>query len=85
LNSKLGELVGQCTHINNSLEIAASKGKLLEKGKGKGRQYERLVLNEKNTLFTDVEAVQRSIVKVYGITPEGEHHFTDLVSVYMHG
>lgn len=71
MNSKLVELVGQCTHINNSLDIAASKGKLLEKGKGKGRQHEKLVLNEKNMLFTDVEAVQRSIVKVYGITQQG--------------
>lgn len=79
MNSKLVDLVGQYTHINKSLEIADENNKLVAKGKGKGHQYDKLVLNDKNTLFTDVEVVQRSIVKVYGITPEGKYHCVYLV------
>jgi hypothetical protein len=66
LNSNLKEFVRQYYHINNSLEVEARKSRL-EKRKAKGLQYEKIILTEKNTFFIDVEVVQRTIVKLYGI------------------
>jgi hypothetical protein len=70
LNSNLRDFVGQYYHINNSLEVEARKSRL-EKGRAKGLQYEKIILTDKNTFFIDVEAVQRTIVQLYGISSEG--------------
>jgi len=76
LNSKLRELVGDYCHINNTLQIATNKSRpQKEKGKEKGLPHEKYILNVKNTFITDVESVEKTIRRMYGIILESKHSF----------
>ena len=60
MNSKLIELIGDFYTIDMEVDIQQ---------KNKGTQ--KLHLNEFNTFFADVETMQCTMVKLYGITPVG--------------
>ena len=71
LNGNLRNMVGDYKHVCNVLEVTTSSKNSKDKSKEKGLQIERIVLNDKNTMFVDIEAVQRTMVKLYGITQDG--------------
>lgn len=71
LNSKLKDLVGDYYSIDNTLELVTQVP--TTKGKKKKSEIERVVLTSKNSLFVDIKAVQRSMVKLYGFTTEGNY------------
>jgi hypothetical protein len=77
LNGNLRDLVGDYRHVSSVLEVRARTSKSKDKSKGKGLKMEKIVLNDKNTMFVDIEAVQRTMVKLYGVTEAGI--FTTLV------
>jgi hypothetical protein len=66
----LKDLIGDYKkwHIDNPLEVADPEVK------SKSLLY---VFNDKNNIFADIEAVQRSMIMLYGITVHGEYscHF----------
>jgi hypothetical protein len=64
MNLKLRDYVGDYYAIRNTLEILPGL-------RAKNKDPERLTLNENNSIFVDVEAVQRTMVTLYGITPLG--------------
>ena len=64
LNSKLHEFVGEYYHIDDNLVIPPNS-------KSKKKKPQQIVLNEMNSIFVDVEAVQRTMVRLYEIAPEG--------------
>lgn len=63
LNGKLKDFIGDFEHIVNYLEVPDPEDK------SKAFKY---VLNEKNNIFADIEAVQRSMINLYGVTVDGE-------------
>lgn len=69
MNDNLEDLIGQHSHIDNTLVIS------LAKGSKKLKTTSKIELNSKNTFFTDIEKVQQTMVKLYGITPEGTLKF----------
>jgi len=71
LNGNLRDMVGDYKYVCNVLEVPTSAKNSKDKSKEKGLQIERIVLNDKNTIFVDIEAVQRTMVKLYGITQDG--------------
>lgn len=64
LNGNLRDLVGDYKHVSSVLEVQASTSKTKDKSKEKGLKMEKIVLNDKNTMFVDIEAVQRTMVKL---------------------
>lgn len=64
LNAKLSDLIGEHQHIDSSFDVPAPT-------KSKSKEPMKITLSSKNSLFVDVEAVQRTIVSLYGITPSG--------------
>ena len=64
MNSKLIDFVGEYYSINNSLEI-------LQDSKSKKKEPIHVKLTENNSLFVDIEQVQRTMVQSYHITPTG--------------
>ncbi|KAG0595634.1 hypothetical protein M758_UG183700 [Ceratodon purpureus] len=66
MNGNLKNYIGDYYHINNSWQIPVKAGE----DPKKRNTPTHLHLNENNTLFVDVETVQRSIVKLYDITLE---------------
>ena len=72
LNSRLKDLVGDYYHIDSMLELVASASVTNGKGKKKNPDISRVVLTTKNSLFVDIEVVQRTMVKLYKFTIEGE-------------
>ena len=69
MNDNLEDLIGQHSHIDNTLVIS------LAKGSKKLKTTSKIELNSKNTFFIDIEKVQQTMVKLYGITPEGTLKF----------
>jgi hypothetical protein len=69
LNGKLKDFIGDYKHIDNTLEVPDPEDK------SKALQY---VLNDKNNIFVDIEAVQRSMIKLYGITLDGKYSCPNL-------
>jgi len=63
MNSRLEDLIGSYSHIDNTLLIPPSSKQKADPIK--------LVLLSKNSFFVDVESVQKTMVRLYGITPEG--------------
>jgi len=61
LNSKLEDMIGQYYHIENTLVIPPS-------AKSKSKEPLQIILSARNSFFVDVETVQRTMVKLYGIT-----------------
>lgn len=72
LNSKLKDLVGDYYYIDSTLELLAQVSVTNAKGRKKKSEITRVVLTKKNSLFVDIEVVQRTMVKLYGFTTEGE-------------
>ena len=72
LNSRLKDLVGDYYHIDSTLELVALASVTNGKGKKKKPNISRVVLTTKNSLFVDIEVVQRMMVKLYKFTTEGE-------------
>jgi len=64
MNSKLSDFVGQYYSINNFLDISSQ-------AKSKNKQPDHVQLTAKNSLFVDIEQMQRTMVQLYRITPEG--------------
>jgi hypothetical protein len=62
LNLKLQEYVGEYYPIISTLKASPT---------GNNKEHVLVSLNEYNSLFTDVEQVQRTMVELYGITPQG--------------
>ncbi len=71
LHSKLKDLVGDYYHINSTLEIQSKASMTSTKGKKRKAEITRVILTAKNSLFVDIEHVQRTMVKLYGFTTEG--------------
>lgn len=65
LNLKLGEYVGDYHSINNTLEVPAT-------AKSKAKDPIKVRLNDNNSLFVDVEQVQRTMVELYNVTHKGK-------------
>ena len=72
LNSRLKDLVGDYYYIDSTLELVAPTSVTNGKGKKKNPDISRVVLTTKNSLFVDIEVVQRTMVKLYKFTTEGE-------------
>jgi len=68
MNGNLKNYIGDYYHINNSWQIPVKAGE----DPKKRITPTHLHLDENNTLFVDVETVQRSMVKLYDITLEGK-------------
>jgi DNA phosphorothioation-dependent restriction protein DptG len=64
LNGRLKDFIGDYEHIDNTLEVHDPEDK------SKALQY---VFNDKNNIFVDIEAVERSMIKLYGITLDGKY------------
>jgi len=62
MNNKLADIIGDYYSINCSFEILLNK---------KSKALKRITLNEHNTFFCDIEAIQRTMVSLYQITLEG--------------
>jgi len=73
LNSKLKDLIGEYYYIDSTLELVAQVPVTNAKGKKKKSEITRVVLTSKNSLFVDIEVVQRTMVKLYGFTTEGNY------------
>ena len=67
LNANLPQYIGEYYHAEGRLTLPASS----KKNKKSEDMVKEVVLTEKNSLFTDPEVVQRSMVIFYGITKEG--------------
>lgn len=65
LNSKLTDFVGQYYSINNSIEFPVGS-------KSKKKEPVKIKLTSHNSLFCDIEAVQRTMVLLYQITLAGK-------------
>lgn len=65
LNLKLTEYVGEYYSLNETLVVPAS-------AKATSKELVKVCLNEMNSLFVDVEQVQRTMVQLYGLTPSGK-------------
>ena len=76
LNLKLKEYVGEYSHIMDSIYVAPSK-------KTMDKNLVKVELNEFNSFFADVEQVQRTMVDLYNITPEGILHLI-LWYIFLH-
>jgi len=61
LNLKLRDYIGDYKFINDTLQVPTSKG-------SKMKDPVTVKLNDFNSLFADVEQVQRTMVQLYGIT-----------------
>lgn len=61
-NAKLSNLIGEHQHIDNLFEVPAP-------AKSKLKEPIKITSSSKNSLLVDVEAVQRTIILLYGITP----------------
>lgn len=70
MNGNLKKYIGDYYHINNSWEVPKKPNEDIKKR----TCPTHLHLDESNNLFVDVETVQRSMVKMYAITPEGIIH-----------
>lgn len=66
LNSKLRDFVGDYYPIKNTLEIMPGP-------KSKKKEPMQIELNENNSLFVDVETVQKTMVQLYKFTPAGTY------------
>lgn len=64
MNSKLEDMISSYSHIDNTLLISQSS-------KSKQKDPIKLVLSSKNSFFVNVESMQKTMVKLYGITPAG--------------
>lgn len=73
LNSKLKDLIGDYYHIDSTLEMVAQVPVTNAKGRKKKSEITRVVLTSKNNLFVDIEVVQKTMVKLYGFTTEGDY------------
>jgi len=73
MNGKLKDLVGEYYHIDSTLEIVSQVPMPNAKGRKKKKEITRVVLSSKNYLFVDIEVVQRTMVKLYGFTTEGQY------------
>lgn len=67
LNENLPQFIGEYYHIDGRMTLPPPK----TKGGGKRTMPLEVKLDDKNTLFVDIEVVQRSMVMFYGITVEG--------------
>jgi hypothetical protein len=65
-NLKLSEYVGKYYSIVSTLEVTPPP-------KSKSKDLVKVSLNEFNSIFVDVEQVQRTMVELYEITPSGNH------------
>lgn len=65
MNGKLEDLIGKHRHIDNTLVLQSGS-------KSKVKAQVKLELSQKNSFFADVEAVMRTMVRLYGFTLEGE-------------
>jgi hypothetical protein len=68
LNLKLDEYVGEYYSIEDTLEIQPPS-------KSKKKEPIKVILNDSNTLFVDLERVQQTMVKMYDITPKGNFYY----------
>ena len=73
LNSKLKDLVGEYYHVESTLELETQATCTNGRAKKKKPDISRVVLTSKNNLFVDIEVVQRTMVKLYGFTTQGEY------------
>ena len=73
LNLKLGDYVGEYYLINNTLEVPAT-------AKSKTEDPIKVKLNDNNSIFVDVEQVQRTMVELYNVTVEGKFQIHTLLS-----
>lgn len=73
LNSKLKDLVGEYYHVESTLELETQAAVTNGRAKNKKPDLSRVVLTSKNNLFVDIEVVQRTMVKLYGFTTQGEY------------
>lgn len=64
LNAKLIDFVGDYYSLNSEVEFQSKKG-------SKKKDLVHVKLTEHNSFFVDVEQVQRTMVELYRITPEG--------------
>jgi len=62
MNDKFEDLIGEHSHIDNTLVIP------LPKGSSKFKTTSMIELNSKNTFFTDIEKVQQAMVRHSGST-----------------
>ena len=67
LNANLPQYIGEYYHGEGRLTLPSTS----KKNKTSEDMVKEVVLTEKNSLFTDLEVVQRSMVIFYGITKEG--------------
>jgi len=61
MNGNLKDMIGEYYSVNDILVLPGTKSK----------EPTKLKLSSKNSFFVDVEAVQRTMVALYGFTPEG--------------
>ena len=73
LNLKLGDYVGEYYSINNTLEVPATAESKIE-------DPIEVKLNDNNSIFVDVEQVQRTMVELYNVTVEGKFQIHTLLS-----
>lgn len=66
MNFKLAEYVGEYCLLNETITVPASK-------KSELKEPLKVILNEMNSFFCDVEQVQRTMVHLYGVTPAGNY------------
>jgi hypothetical protein len=66
LNLKLSEYVGKYYSIVSTVEVTPPP-------KSKSKDLVKVSLNEFNSIFVEVEQVQRTMVELYEITPSGNH------------
>jgi hypothetical protein len=69
LNANLPQFIGQYYHAEGRMELPT----VSRKSEKSEEQRKEVVLDEKNSLFTDLEVVQQSMVIFYGITESGMH------------
>lgn len=62
MNAKLKEFVGDYYSINDTMETLS---------RPKSRKNERIELNNHNSFFVDIEAVQKTMILLYKITTSG--------------
>lgn len=68
MNAKLADFVGEYYPIINTLEIPPAP-------RSKKKESMLIELNEHNSLFVDVETVQKTMVQLYKFTPAGMFNF----------
>ena len=64
MNGKLKDFIRDYKQTDNTLDVPTLENK------SKALQY---VLNDKKNIFVDIEVVQRSMIKLYGITLDGKY------------